>query len=86
MLFGSLVVGAEPVPVLDVRERSEQALREGFEDVLRALKLILHGVPQYQMPEVLGNGDTIIRRQHPDHPRYLERIPRPREGTRDTAG
>ena len=86
MLFGSLVVDAEPVPVPDVRERAEQAPREGLEDVLRALKLILHAVPQYQMPEVLDNGDIIIRRQHPDDPRYPERILRPRGGTHDTAG
>jgi len=85
-LLGSFVVGAEPVPMPDVRQRAEQALREGLEDVLRALKLILHAVPQYQMPKVLENGDIIIRRQHPDHPRYPERNPQPREGTHDTAG
>ena len=70
----------------DVRERAEQVLRDGLEDVLRTLKLILHAVPQFQMPEVLDNGDIIIRRQYPDHPRYPEQIPRPRGGTLDTAG
>jgi len=84
--FGSFVVDAEPIPVPDVRERAEQALRNGLEDILRALKLLLQAVPQYQMPEVLDNGDIIIRRQHPDDPRYPERILRPRGGTHDTAG
>ena len=83
-LFGSLDVDAEPVPVPDARERAEQALRNGLEDILRAPKLMLHAVPQYEMPEVLDNGDIIIRPQQPDILEYYERIPQPREGTRDT--
>ena len=84
--FGSLAVGAEPNPVTDVRKQAEQALREGGGDILRALKLMLHALPQYELPEVLDNGDIIIRRKHPDRLRYPKSVPRPRDGTRETAG
>ena len=76
---------AEPNHVPDVRKKAEQALKEGFEDVLRALKLFLYAVPQYQMPQILNNGDIIIRRQYPEFPRYPEGIPQPCKGTHDTA-
>ena len=76
---------AEPNHVPDVRKKAEQALKEGFEDVLRALKLFLYAVPQYQMPQILNNGDIIIRRLHCELPRYPKAIPQPRKGIHDTA-
>lgn len=42
------------------------ALLEGVtEEVFRVLELILQSIPQYAAPEVLENGDIIIRRVHP---------------------
>ncbi|MFQ5618338.1 MAG: hypothetical protein ACE5FR_05130 [Rhodospirillales bacterium] len=42
------------------------ALLEGVtEEVFRVLELILQSIPQYAAPEVLENGDIIIRRIHP---------------------
>ena len=79
------VVGADPNPVPDVRDQAEQILKESAVKIMRALKLILHAVPQYEMPEVLDNGDIIIRRQHPDHLRNLRPSPWPRDGTNKTA-
>lgn len=43
---------------------SEMA-REGLEQMLRALRLLVQSIPQYELPEVLENGDIIIRRKHP---------------------
>ncbi|GAB4365367.1 MAG: hypothetical protein Kow00114_22560 [Kiloniellaceae bacterium] len=43
---------------------SEMA-REGLEQMLRALRLLVESIPQYELPEVLENGDIIIRRKHP---------------------
>ena len=74
-LYGSFGANAESSHVPDVRKKAEQGLREGLEDVLRALKLMLRVVPQYQMPQVLDNGDIIIRRQQPELPRYPNAIP-----------
>ncbi len=44
---------------------SEMA-REGLEQMLRALRLLVQSIPQYELPEVLENGDIIIRRKHPE--------------------
>ncbi len=46
------------------QERAEKALREGIEGVMQAMELLLGSIPQYEMPEVLENGDIIIRRKH----------------------
>lgn len=35
---------------------------EGLEKLMLALELMLQAIPQYEMPEVLENGDIIIRR------------------------
>jgi hypothetical protein len=40
--------------------------REGLEQMMRALRLLVESIPQYELPEVLENGDIIIRRKHGD--------------------
>ena len=42
----------------------ESLAREGIQKVLDALELFLGSIPQYSSPEVLENGDIIIRRKH----------------------
>ncbi len=58
-------------PPPDPRERAEEAFRDGARIIMRALQLFLESVPQYEAPEVLDNGDIIIRRK--------QRNPRPEE-------
>ncbi len=65
-LSGTFALGAEPKPAPEFQDRAEKALREGAESITRALELMLRAVPQYSMPEVLDNGDIIIRRRHPE--------------------
>ena len=84
-LSGTSVLGADPNPPPDVRDRAEQALKEGAEKIMRALKLLLLAGPQYEMPEVLDNGDIIIRRLNPDRPKHRGPSPRPPDGTDETA-
>ena len=84
-LSGTLALAADPKPAPDVRERAEQALKEGAEKIMRALELMLHALPQYQMPEVLDNGDIIIRRRIPDRPKHRGPSPRPPDGIDETA-
>ncbi len=43
-------------------------LDEALQNVLDTLGLVLQAVPQYELPEVLPNGDIIIRRVHPGEP------------------
>lgn len=45
---------------------AERLLGEGAATMLQALELLLKTVPQYAAPEVMPNGDIIIRRLHPE--------------------
>ena len=83
-MSGTRALGADPNPAPNVQERAEQALKEGAEKIMRALELMLHAVPQYKMPEVLDNGDIIIRRRNPELPRQPGPLPQPRDGTGET--
>lgn len=42
--------------------------REGLEQMMRALRLLVQSIPQYELPEVLDNGDIIIRRKRGGEP------------------
>lgn len=53
----------DPAPPAGVEERAERAFREGAEMILQALELLIGSIPQYEAPEVLENGDIIIRRK-----------------------
>ena len=46
-------------------ETPGQLAREGMERLVRAIELMLEMIPQYEAPEVLPNGDIIIRRKNP---------------------
>ncbi len=46
------------------RERAEELARETIEQMLRALEMMVQSFPQYEMPEIMDNGDIIIRRRH----------------------
>jgi hypothetical protein len=58
----------KPTPHDNVQEQAERALKEGVQTILRALNTMFKSVPQYDMPEVLENGDIIIRRKRPKEP------------------
>jgi hypothetical protein len=47
-------------------EGAQQEAVEGITKLLQALDLFVKSVPQFSAPEVLPNGDIIIRRIHPD--------------------
>ena len=55
----------KPTPQDNIQEHAEKALKEGVQTILRALETMFKSVPQYEMPEVLDNGDIIIRRKKP---------------------
>jgi hypothetical protein len=58
------VCAAEPPPPLtQSQEDAERALKEGFNQIFRALDSLIRSVPQYEMPEVGENGDIVIRRK-----------------------
>ena len=59
----------------DDLETYEKQAREGLETLMMALENFIESIPQYEMPEVLENGDIIIRRANPDEPRSSDDEP-----------
>ena len=64
------IAGAVPAPGLAADpppgEAPPDVMDEALERVLDALRFVLRAIPQYEMPEVLPNGDIIIRRIPPE--------------------
>ena len=46
-------------------DQSQVILEEGAKRVIDALGLFMQAIPTYELPEVLPNGDIIIRRKKP---------------------
>ena len=59
-------LGAEDDQTREDFEAFEEQAREGLATLMMALESFIESIPQYQMPEILENGDIIIRRVHPD--------------------
>ena len=59
------VQAQQPPPKDTMPERAEKAIKEGVQTILRALETMFKTIPQYEAPEVLENGDIIIRRKKP---------------------
>lgn len=50
---------------MDESQSPNQLLEDAGRQITRALELMLKAIPQYEMPEVLDNGDIIIRKVQP---------------------
>ena len=63
----AMALAAPPVAAQapNAQERAEQAIWESVQRILGALQMLMQSVPQYEAPEVLDNGDIIIRRKRP---------------------
>lgn len=71
LLAGVLVMAAtssraEEQAVPPSWEDSQKMLEEGAQRMISTLELLLLAIPQYALPEVLPNGDILIRRKHPE--------------------
>jgi hypothetical protein len=64
LLGASLLLGPSTVYAQDESSPGDLAA-EGLRNLMQALELFVKSVPQYAAPEVLPNGDIIIRRVHP---------------------
>ena len=63
LVFGPVsVTGAHEQPPSD---KPRELLEDATRGILRAFELMLKSIPQYEAPEVLENGDIIIRRKRP---------------------
>lgn len=45
-------------------DQAAKLAREAIEKIMQALQLVIDKIPQYETPEILPNGDIIIRRKH----------------------
>ena len=48
------------------KEVPERMIEDGMRMILSAIELILQTIPEYKAPEILENGDIIIRRVQPN--------------------
>lgn len=55
------------------RQSPEALIEQATRDMMRIFELLLQSIPQYQAPEILENGDIIIRRVHPQPRHHHER-------------
>lgn len=66
-LFGigaTMLLASAPVVAND--KTPEALALEGLAKIISALELFGQSIPQYEAPEVLPNGDIIIRRKNPN--------------------
>ena len=49
----------------DEKKSPEVMIEEGAKMIFEALDLVLKVIPQYEAPEILENGDILIRRKNP---------------------
>jgi len=65
-LVALLLVGqANPSLAADDKDAGDLAV-EGLTRLMDALKLFVDAIPQYEAPEILENGDIIIRKKNKD--------------------
>lgn len=64
-IFLGLALGVSSPAFADKKQTPEELFEEGSKMIIQALDLILKTIPQYAAPEVLENGDIIIRRIKP---------------------
>ena len=63
LLLGAPVAQAQNAPPLEREaEEAARAFRDALERAMRLMDNFVGSIPQYQLPEVLPNGDIIIRR------------------------
>jgi hypothetical protein len=68
LALGLAGFGAAPALAEDsTLEGAQQQAVEGIGKLLQALQMFVKSVPQFSAPEVLPNGDIIIRRLHPEN-------------------
>ena len=63
LLMASSPLQAEESPRTDPDGTPSELLEGAAQRLVRALELILMAIPQYEAPELLENGDIIIRRK-----------------------
>ena len=61
----AFTLSTSSVSFADEKKSPEVMIEEGAKMIFDALDLVLKVIPQYETPEILENGDIIIRRKNP---------------------
>lgn len=64
-LTGALALPAAPAAAQSDDKSVDELAREGIGKIVAALEMLLLTIPTYEAPEILPNGDIIIRRKNP---------------------
>lgn len=68
LILAAVLVAGMPIAAAAQDKSAGEHLDEALQDVLDTIGMVLQAVPQYELPEVLPNGDIIIRRVPPLEP------------------
>jgi len=52
-----------PEEAQEEAERARKLIEEALGNLMAGLKLVMDSIPQYEAPEILENGDILIRRK-----------------------
>jgi hypothetical protein len=66
-------LAASPATAAEPDGSPEDLAREGVGKIVSALEMLLMTIPTYEAPEILPNGDIIIRRVNPLTPKDEEK-------------
>lgn len=69
---------AQSTPPRDTAKDAEDMAREAIDKLMRAMSMLIQSIPQYETPEMLPNGDIVIRRKQPAEPKATPK-PQPKE-------
>ena len=61
----AFTLSTSSVGYADEKKSPEVMIEEGAKMIFEALDLVLKVIPQYEAPEILENGDILIRRKNP---------------------
>ena len=61
--FVALMLIAPALSYAQSNQPPDQLMEKGVQMILDAMKIFIQNLPQYEAPEVLDNGDIIIRRK-----------------------
>ncbi|MBI1776020.1 MAG: hypothetical protein HYR63_11795 [Proteobacteria bacterium] len=62
MLAALISAGGATAETPSASKDPQQIIREGAERILEGMRVLIDRIPQYAAPEMLPNGDIIIRR------------------------
>ena len=61
----TFIIISSPTTYAQTNQAPDQLMENGVKMILDAMKLFIQNLPQYEAPQLLDNGDIIIKRKQP---------------------